>query len=266
VISESPFGVLSEDGRINTGSSPHIFWYLLTLSKLQTTPVSSDAFPEVKNSCQGNAHQTSLDWLDLIEHYTRCDLTKEEDKLVAIAGMAGKIRSRICARWCAGIWSDYISEGLLWLSGHDMSRPVEARAPSWSWAAWDGPVQYPGDVKSKNYVPRALFESIRKPGSLPDQTAESWLAGPGILRIQAHMIALSSVFLTGDFIQLGPGLDRRGYFTSDCKDLPRLRLKHYLTVHTLRGRRKTNKRLLIREDQLPPCGWVALDDSCFALM
>jgi hypothetical protein len=261
VISESREGVFSEDGRPNSKfKSPcHLFRQLLTLPKLQIASTSSDTVQETKVFCQQVARRTPLDWLAIVEQYTKCDLTREGDKLIAIAGMAGRICSRIGSKWCAGIWSDRISEGLLWLPEREMSRPTHSRAPSWSWAAWDGPVQYPCNVADARFRPRAKFRAIYERG-----LATSWLAGPGILRVQANMVSLNNVVLTGDQIQLGPGPDRRGYFTSDNKDLPRLGLKHYLNVHTLRGRRNANKRLVVREDRLPRCGWVALDDYSLA--
>jgi hypothetical protein len=146
VISDDPSGTVSEDGRIWSEPSSRIssiFRDLLTLPKLETTSTSSNIYQEAELSHQRYAYPTPLDWLDLVDQYSRCDLTREEDKLVAIAGMAEKIRSRTGARWCAGLWSESISEGLLWLSGQDMSRQITSRASSWSWAAWDGPIQYP---------------------------------------------------------------------------------------------------------------------------
>jgi hypothetical protein len=127
---------------------------------------------------------------------------------------------------------------------------------------WTDPISR--NVKESDFLSQTMFESIRERGNSSHPTTEFWLAGPEILRIRANVISLSNVVLTGDRIQLGPGPDRRGYFTSDSKDLPRFRFQHYQTVRTLRGRRSTNRRLLIREDQLPLCGWVALDDGHFA--
>jgi hypothetical protein len=156
------------------------------------------------------------------------------------------------------------SEGLLWLSGYSSYSPTHPRAPSWSWAAWEGPVQYPDNLRKFEFVPQAIFESIRERGRFSDLSELSWLAGPGILRIEAPMISLDNVTLTGEHIQIGPGPNRRGYFTSDNKDLPRLGLKQYLDVHTLRGSRNANKRLLVRQDRLSLCGWIALDGHSFA--
>jgi hypothetical protein len=107
-----------------------------------------------------------------------------------------------------------------------------------------------------------MFGSIHEQGCFSDLSELSWLAGPGILRIEAPMISLDNVMLTGEHIQIGP--NRRGYFTSDNKDLPRLGLKQYLDVHTLRGSRNANKRLLVRQDRLSLCGWITLDDHSFA--
>lgn len=86
--------------------------------------------------------QSQSAWLHLVEIYSRCELTKESDKLIAIAGMARHVHSQIKQYWCAGIWQQSLSRGLLWLATKNGLRaPTHARAPSWSWAAWDGAVQ-----------------------------------------------------------------------------------------------------------------------------
>jgi hypothetical protein len=89
---------------------------------------------------------------------------------------------------------------------------------------------------------------------------EVWLAGPGTLQIRVKLFDLTAVIFTSDCVPLGPGPDRRGYFTNNNQDLPRVALIKYLNVHTLYGRRAVKKRLKVREHRLPPCGWVALDD------
>ncbi|RYF49035.1 MAG: hypothetical protein EOO38_08840 [Cytophagaceae bacterium] len=108
--------------------------------------------------------------------------------------------------------------------------------------------------------------SIRETHLFSGVASSTWLGGPGVLQLQAKIIPLQNVILTNDCAQLGPGPDRRGYLTTDSRDLPRLELKHYLTAHALRGQRITNNRRVIREDRLPLCGWISLDDRHTAPM
>lgn len=103
-------------------------------------PLTKSSHKDGRNSGQ----ITTIEWLKLVEMYSRCDLTKDTDKLIAIAGMARKLHSNTGVAWCAGIWEDYVCEGLLWLRTIDDLHPSsQPRAPSWSWASWDGNVQFP---------------------------------------------------------------------------------------------------------------------------
>ncbi|KAK3681732.1 heterokaryon incompatibility protein-domain-containing protein, partial [Podospora appendiculata] len=85
-----------------------------------------------------------LEWLDLVEMYSNCELTKASDKLMAIAGMAREIQRQTGSVWAAGLWGDILLPSLLWMPGAaaGLRRPAcpRERAPSWSWAAWDGSV------------------------------------------------------------------------------------------------------------------------------
>lgn len=82
-------------------------------------------------------------WATLVEWYSACDLTREEDKLVAIHGIATLIqRTRDCL-YFSGLWSDSFHTGLLWLRrAEEFTFPKKRRAPSWSWASVEGPLQY----------------------------------------------------------------------------------------------------------------------------
>ena len=258
VFSETTDGVMSEDGKLKPTSLP----------SAGATFFGPSALPQLRGILTGSVQgfQTQfvpLEWLTLVEMYTNCDLTREEDKLLAISGMARRIHSRTGKIWCAGLWSNQIAQGLLWLPAHGLSYPTHPRAPSWSWAAWDGPIQYAGDIKDNSFEPRTMFVSVQEIYPSSGSTEKVWLDGLGTLHIRAKMISLENVVLANESIEIGPGPDRRGYLTDNNRDLPRLDLKHYLTVCPLRGRRYMNKRLLVRDDRLPLCGWVALDDPHF---
>ena len=265
VFSEAGSELFSEDGRLEPKARKGMGTAFLgpsALPDLRCFLTDTNVY-ETADVFRRLWEQTTLDWLTLTEMYTNCDLTREEDKLFAIAGIARKIQSRKTSVWCAGLWGDRISYGLLWVSGQRLSAPTKPRAPSWSWAAWDGPIQYPEIVKDGAFQARAQFVSIHGP------TAGIWLDGPGLLRIRAKIIPLDSVVLTQDCAQLGPGPERRGYLTSDHPDLPRLALRQYFQAYTLRGRGYTPKnrdnmrgpRLVVRADRLPSCGWITFDDT-----
>jgi hypothetical protein len=87
-------------------------------------------------------------WYKLVERYTSCGLTKEEDKLMALAGVAQRYLETSAGRTCkylAGLWSGkYLLDNLLWsvrdIAGSSVVhyRPTEYRAPTWSWASVEG--------------------------------------------------------------------------------------------------------------------------------
>lgn len=100
-------------------------------------------------------------WARLVEDYTSRSLTRETDKMPAIAGLATKFMEHSHAKapgakYLAGLW-DYkginpfggrayptsqLPLGLLWRRStvEHMRSPAAYRAPSWSWASLDGPV------------------------------------------------------------------------------------------------------------------------------
>ncbi|KAK3047223.1 hypothetical protein LTR09_011323 [Extremus antarcticus] len=82
-------------------------------------------------------------WCAIIGLYCRCGLSFPQDKLVAIAGLVERIQLETGFTSTAGMWNETLLENLCWCSPEDGpggSRPGEYRAPSWSWAAIDGPI------------------------------------------------------------------------------------------------------------------------------
>ncbi|KAI0865360.1 heterokaryon incompatibility protein-domain-containing protein [Xylaria cubensis] len=86
-------------------------------------------------------------WWRLVQIYTRSKLTYQNDKLVAIAGLARAFSGVIREPYYAGIWggADFLLS-LLWTSWPRISvtniPQTGYRAPSWSWASVEGEVYY----------------------------------------------------------------------------------------------------------------------------
>jgi len=91
-------------------------------------------------------------WYKMLEAYTRCDLTKSEDKLPALAGLANAFSRRSGFSYTAGIWEQDLEMGLLWKSlfPKETQLPPSYRAPTWSWAALDTKVRYLRNVRKAN--------------------------------------------------------------------------------------------------------------------
>ncbi|MCJ1461965.1 hypothetical protein MMC07_000565 [Pseudocyphellaria aurata] len=95
-------------------------------------------------------HSMYLDWYDMVRKYTQRGLTKAEDILPALSGLASVFARRTGDRYVAGLWERDLKTGLLWRPAHTqgprLQRPSRYRAPSWSWAALEGPVVFNYDV------------------------------------------------------------------------------------------------------------------------
>jgi hypothetical protein len=172
--------------------------------------------------------RTTLEWLHVVEMYSRCDLTKDTDKLVAIAGMARKMQRSTQQSWCAGIWADYICQGLLWCpTTSGILAPRHRRAPSWSWASWDGAIQYPTNVWDFGFHSRCSFVRLYSGERL---NAGSWLDGPGQLVLRGLKIPLAPFYINMDRFILGPGPRRKG----KQFDIPHATWKSYSFAAALR--------------------------------
>ena len=78
-------------------------------------------------------------WANLVRQYTRCKLTKPDDKLVALSGLAQRIKEETEFRYHAGLWEQTILYDLCWFrSRRPEPRLPGYRAPSWSWASAEG--------------------------------------------------------------------------------------------------------------------------------
>jgi len=92
-----------------------------------------------------------IDWYQMVEEYSTRSITKDDDRLVALGGLARLVARATAATYMAGIWDTGFIEGLMWSRSHhplslDNKEPLQApstyAAPSWSWASVIGPVQF----------------------------------------------------------------------------------------------------------------------------
>jgi hypothetical protein len=88
-------------------------------------------------------HPLHEHWDEIVQLYTDTNLTRPEDKLVAISGLAREIQKETKDRYYAGLWAGDFERTLLWyLQIPQRTRLEKYRAPSWSWAAIDGKVGF----------------------------------------------------------------------------------------------------------------------------
>ncbi|KAF2262597.1 HET-domain-containing protein, partial [Lojkania enalia] len=93
------------------------------------------------------AHEiTKHTWYQIIRDYTCSDLTFPSDKLFAIAGIIKKFEVILYDKCIAGLWKKTFIQDLLWCRGFlvkDFPRPIDDRAPTWSWACLDCEIYFP---------------------------------------------------------------------------------------------------------------------------
>lgn len=82
-------------------------------------------------------------WWYMLNQYSKCQLSFQSDKLVAITGLVDNIASQTEVRFIKGLWEDSVHTGLLWSAVNPpMETLVEVEAPSWSWASRKGAIDH----------------------------------------------------------------------------------------------------------------------------
>ncbi|CAH0057625.1 unnamed protein product [Clonostachys solani] len=98
-------------------------------------------------------------WRRYVADYTKCALTKQTDKLIAIGGIASALAPWLKDENIAGCWRGSIFEDLLWKRAFrtdtlgSKSLSLDYMAPSWSWASVDGAVEY-DSFSSDSFEPK----------------------------------------------------------------------------------------------------------------
>jgi hypothetical protein len=160
-------------------------WRLLDGGDIATTTVSG--YPKSR-----------LKWYAMIEEYSRRSLSVKTDKLPAISGIAAEIaKRRSNDRYLAGLWQSDIFRGLSWFpdpakncSGQSASswppKAVDPGIPSWSWAAYDGPIIYHGE---------SWFSGVWEKAISGDD--EEWIKKPPRIQLHNSRINHSSLDMFG---------------------------------------------------------------------
>ncbi|KAJ4138747.1 hypothetical protein NW768_002619 [Fusarium equiseti] len=100
-------------------------------------------------------------WYLLIDQVAYRSLTKPEDLLPCLSGIAQHFQNSGAGAYLAGLWREDLLMGLLWSSGRPdlSSRAVPYRGPSWSWASIDQ-IKYPYGSSSVFAIPDNTFKKI----------------------------------------------------------------------------------------------------------
>jgi hypothetical protein len=130
-------------------------------------------------------------WLDMVESYSRCNLTNNMDKLPALSGIAQAAASLTGDTYLAGLWLSQFHCHLTWFCDPFQRKAPSAtdeyRAPSWSWACVDGPVHFKSPSHHASFEP--AFEMLS--ASTTPATSDIFdRVSAGVLALSGHILKL----------------------------------------------------------------------------
>jgi hypothetical protein len=134
---------------------------------------------------------------DIVEEYTRLDVTKETDRLFALAGLAVKASTlRLGDQYMAGMWRKTIREGLSWYTTPERAsrRPASDHTPpTWSWASVSGQIQHAriADVPSNASLMEVLEVKYTANEKSPMGTGP---LTPAWLQVSGYLVPIDSVW------------------------------------------------------------------------
>jgi hypothetical protein len=141
-------------------------------------------------------------WAHAVQAYTAGSLTNSEDKLVAISAIAREVQPLMRSRYLAGHWEADLVLQLAWSGTNFSARPKSYRAPSWSWASIDGPIQQFYDMYANidDYYPLIeILEAVSDPVS-EDEMGQ---VQGGHLKLLGQTIDLEIMY--SEHARYGPG-------------------------------------------------------------
>ncbi|KIW23158.1 uncharacterized protein PV07_11378 [Cladophialophora immunda] len=161
-------------------------------------------------------------WYHIIQNYTERRLTRETDRLIALAGLASMCQTEKWQQGCylAGLWEGDLPAALLWARAREGidDNVTRLSVPSWSWASLNLPdkVMWPG----------AFQHGIPALAGPYDSRLESFQYGGGRDNTLAH--AQAALCLVAYIQELTPSLvdelwpDRKRHAgeTQDFQDKP----------------------------------------------
>lgn len=128
-------------------------------------------------------------WHEIVTQYTRLGLTNPSDRLPAISGVAKVIQmERNGIDYLAGIWKTSVPADLTWYVTNYVNSLLpfpkleQWRAPSWTWAAVEGPVNFVATSKNMLWRAKLLGGSCSPSGNDP-----TGLVSSGYLKVSGPM-------------------------------------------------------------------------------
>ncbi|KAE8162042.1 heterokaryon incompatibility protein-domain-containing protein [Aspergillus tamarii] len=107
-------------------------------------------------------------WRQMVQDYTRRNLTDPaKDKLPAISGLAAVFERHFPGHrvgdYLGGIWRGDLYRSLLWYRADNaIDRDRRLDGPSWSWASWDGPIDFVLEDNNAGWPARMTWPPQKK--------------------------------------------------------------------------------------------------------
>jgi len=189
---------LSEDnaivssGKLATDTRPR----LLLLSLYQSRVSEEWHISPAEYSRLHPLNQWYGDFID--NQYSRCSLTFQHDKLIAVSGLARLIHDKTSIPYFAGHWfpdERWFLSSLCWHRDSAGAKTREYRAPSWSWASQDSAVTFYGlGASAASLHSRVVHVSVEPAATFGSLYAgETVLEGP-LLLIELRYIPYTNMW------------------------------------------------------------------------
>ncbi|KAL7658267.1 hypothetical protein ACMYSQ_004400 [Aspergillus niger] len=121
-----------------------LYWDCLKISEEEQHAESlGSPLRALDDAATGDSEKPRRAWEFIVSEYSNTILTYNRDKLAALMGLTRSFTMRYNSENYAGIEGDATGFGLLWHAKDTfLDEYPDFHAPSWTWAAYNGPVSY----------------------------------------------------------------------------------------------------------------------------
>ncbi|KAI3322545.1 hypothetical protein HD806DRAFT_500352 [Xylariaceae sp. AK1471] len=131
-------------------------------------------------------------YYEIVTRYSRTQVTKKQDKLPALSGLAAMLQQRIGSRYLAGHWEVSLLNSLCWRLASPAGKTLEQEgyiAPSWSWASTSSAI-IPNYFKGDSPISRIIRAEVECSTLDPYGAVQA-----GFITIKGPLLELNSVYL-----------------------------------------------------------------------
>ena len=104
--------------------------------------MSSNQCDEVSINHTGRCPTALKWWLEVVEVYSKANLTKDTDRIPALAGLAELYNEKLHSVYTCGLWYKHLPRQLTWAVWLPETPSTSFMASSWSWASVKGGVHH----------------------------------------------------------------------------------------------------------------------------